>query len=60
MAIVVCREAPSRAGEVDGLGDDDGFKPNSITVARSKLARSLFGASSEPASVMEFGFLKMM
>jgi len=26
MAIVVCRETPSRAGDVDGLGDDDGFE----------------------------------
>jgi len=43
------------------------LKPNSITLAdselapnrfgaRSKLVRSLFRASSEPASVMEFGF----
>ena len=46
------------------------LKPNSITLAGSELApnrfgahlklfRSLFGASSEPASVMEFGFYRV-
>jgi len=32
------------------------LKPNSITLASSELAPKMFGASSEPASVMEFGF----
>ena len=32
------------------------FEPNSITVASSELAPNMFGASSELASVMEFGF----
>jgi len=31
-------------------------KPNSITLASSELAPNMFGASSELASVMEFGF----
>ena len=31
------------------------YKPNSITLASSELAPNMFGASSEPASVMEFG-----
>ena len=30
--------------------------PNSITLAGSKLAPNMFGASSELASVIEFGF----
>ena len=33
------------------------FKPNSITLASSELAPNMLGASSELASVMEFGFL---
>ena len=32
------------------------LKPNSITLAGSELAPNMFGASSELASVMEFGF----
>jgi len=32
------------------------LKPNSITLASSELAPNMFGASSELASVMEFGF----
>jgi len=34
------------------------LKPNSITLASSELAPNMFGAgaSSQPASVMEFGF----
>jgi len=32
------------------------LKPNSITLANSELAPNMFGASSELASVMEFGF----
>ena len=32
------------------------LKPNSITLAGSVLAPNMFGASSELASVMEFGF----
>ena len=32
--------------------------PNSITLASSELAPNMFGASSELASVMEFGFKK--
>ena len=31
------------------------LKPNSITLAGSELAPNMFGASSELASVMEFG-----
>jgi len=31
------------------------LKPNSITLASSELATNMFGASSELASVMEFG-----
>jgi len=34
----------------------DFLKPNSITLASSELAPNMFGASSELASVMEFGF----
>jgi len=34
----------------------DGLKPNAITLASSELAPNMFGASSELASVMEFGF----
>jgi len=34
------------------------LKPNSITLAGSELAPNMFGASSEPASVMEFGFYR--
>jgi len=34
----------------------DLVKPNSITLAGSELAPNMFGASSELASVMEFGF----
>jgi len=34
------------------------YKPNSITLASSELASNMFGASSEPASVMEFGFMR--
>jgi len=33
------------------------FVPNSITLAGSELAPNMFRASSEPASVMEFGWL---
>jgi len=33
-------------------------KPNSITLASSELASNMFGASSELASVMEFGFMQ--
>ena len=33
-----------------------GYKPNSITLASSELAPNMFGASSELATVMEFGF----
>jgi len=33
----------------------DWLKPNSITLASSELAPNMFGASSELASVMEFG-----
>ena len=33
------------------------YKPNSITLASSELAPNMFGASSELASVMEFGFM---
>ena len=36
------------------------FKPNSITLASSELAPNMFGASSELASVMEFGFLRFL
>jgi len=32
------------------------LKPNSITLGSSKLALNMFGAGSEPTSVMEFGF----
>ena len=32
------------------------LKPNSITLASSELAPNMLGASSELASVMEFGF----
>jgi len=32
------------------------LKPNSITLASSELAPNMFGASSELASLMEFGF----
>jgi len=32
------------------------LKPNSITLASSELAPNMFGASSELASVIEFGF----
>jgi len=34
----------------------DRLKPNSITLASSELAPNMFEASSELASVMEFGF----
>jgi len=33
------------------------YKPNSITLASSELAPNMFGAISELASVMEFGFI---
>jgi len=36
------------------------LKPNSITLASSELAPNMFGASSELASVMEFGFYGCM
>jgi len=35
--------------------DRQRYKPNSITLAGSELAPNMFGASSELASVMEFG-----
>jgi len=34
------------------------LKPNCITLASSELAPNMFGASSELASVMEFGFYR--
>jgi len=34
------------------------LKPNSITLAGSELVANMFGASSELASVMEFGFYR--
>ena len=34
------------------------LKPNPITLAGSELAPNMFGASSELASVMEFGFYR--
>jgi len=37
-----------------------GLKPNSITLASSELTPNMFGASSELASVMEFGFYVFM
>jgi len=36
-----------------------GLKPNSITLASSELAPNMFGAGSELASLMEFGFYQM-
>ena len=36
--------------------DKDALKPNSITLAGSELAANMFEASSELASVIEFGF----
>jgi len=41
-----------------GLQRSSDYKPNSITLASSELAPNMFGASSELASVMEFGFIK--
>jgi len=42
------------------VGYHEQYKPNSITLASSELAPNMFGASSELASVMEFGFILML
>jgi len=43
------------AGGVELTPLDFITKPNSITLASWELAPNMFGASSEPASIMEFG-----
>jgi len=43
------------ANATDAVGAADVIKPNSIMLASSELAPNMFGASSEPARVKEFG-----